>query len=843
MLRRNKHAAPERSRKNAGRVMREAIMSIVTSLKHVLFTATASLTVLPAVQAMAAPNPVKTSPDGALLPVSVDGDKGKVLLTLPAADSEGISGRYLFTQAIKTGLGSADIRIDRGMQGETRVLAFRRMGAKVAVLFENPRYTASGDAAVLQGARASFPFSTVAMLDIVENASGAGATVDLTPLLTSDAMDLAGALGAAAKGFRISDKLSAVDTAAVKVFPRNIEFEAVQTFVSDTPGREVETIAPDPRMVSFTVHSSLVALPEPGFVPRRFDIRSGAHATQVYDFGTPLGSPVLTEYANHFRLEKTDPTAARSPVKKPIVFYIDSAAPEPIRTALAEGVQWWADAFDAAGFIGAFRAEILPAGVDPQDVRYNVVNWADRQNRSWSYGGGVIDPRTGEIVKGNVVLGALRVRQDISIFEALVGTAGDDTGTANDPVRVSLARIRQLGAHEVGHAIGFVHNFSASLQDRASVMDYPGPKVAIANGKLDLGDAYAAGIGAWDKFTVDWLYGQPAPGVDPDKAAADKAVAAHAAGFIFGTDIDGRAADLAVPGVNMWTEGQDKPEDLAHTMQVRRIALDTFGPHVLHAGEPLSNLRRKFVPIWLFHRYSVDATGKIVGGVRYDYAVAGDGRPAPSPVPAAEQLAAIDALVGTLSERELTVPAALSMMLSSGTSARPDAEAQREFLRSAGSAVFDPLVAAEVAAQVTLDSLLAPARLARLQIQHGYDSAQPGVETLLAKLQPVIAAHDSAAGRRIAHRTILSIAASAHDAETPADVAAELDGYLIALSRTYAKAGGESSRALWERAVAATLTDPKRLQAEIDKSGRPRPAVPAGMPIGGETGWFDETME
>ncbi|MGH6745337.1 uncharacterized protein DUF5117 [Novosphingobium sp. PhB55] len=815
-------------------------MSIVARMKSILAAGCAVACLTPMAVA-AAPAAVVSSPDGALLPVLVDAAKGRLLLSLPAADAEGLSGRYLFTQAIKTGLGSAAIRIDRGMQGDTKILVFRRMGGKVAVLFENPRYRASGDAEVAKGARASFPFSTVAMLEMVSEAGG-GVTVDATPLVTSDAMDLAGAIGESAKGYKLSEKLSALDPASVKVFPRNVEFETVQTFTADSAGKELDVLAPDGRAVSVTVHSSLVALPEPGFVPRKFDIRSGSHATQVYDFGTPLGSPMLVEYANRFRLEKTDPTAARSPVKKPIVFYIDSAAPEPIRSALASGVRWWADAFDAAGFIDAFQVAILPAGVDPQDVRYNVVNWTDRQNRSWSYGGGVIDPRTGEIVKGVVVLGALRVRQDITVFEGLVGTAQNNTGGANDPVRVALARISQLGAHEVGHAIGFVHNFKASLQDRASVMDYPGPKVGIADGRLDLGDAYATGIGKWDKFTVDWLYGQPAPGVDGDAEAAAKADAIRKAGLIYGTDIDGRAPDLAVPGVNMWTEGQDTPADLAHTMAVRRLALSGFGPNVLLAGEPLSNLRRKFVPIWLFHRYSIDATGKLVGGVNYEYAVVGDGRDTPRPVPAADQMAAMDALIATLSPRELTVPAALSMLLSSGTSARTDAEAAPEVLRGAGSAVFDPLVAAQVGAQMTLDSLLAPARLTRLHIQHGYDAAQPGVATLLDKLSPVIAAHGDAVSRRIAQTALLAIASARRDPDTPADVAALLDGYLKDTAKGFARARSGSEDGLWQVSMAALLGDPERLETEIGKLSRPRPPIPAGMPIGGETGWFDNIL-
>ena len=263
-------------------------MSIVARMKSIL-AAGCALACLAPMAVAAAPAAVVSSPDGALLPVLVDAAKGRLLLTLPAADAEGLSGRYLFTQAIKTGLGSAAIRIDRGMQGDTKILVFRRMGGKVAVLFENPRYRASGDAEVAKGARASFPFSTVAMLEVVSEAGG-GVTVDATPLLTSDAMDLAGAIGESAKGYKLSEKLSALDPASVKVFPRNVEFETVQTFTADSAGKELDVLAPDGRAVSVTVHSSLVALPEPGFVPRKFDIRSGSHATQVYDFGTPLAA-------------------------------------------------------------------------------------------------------------------------------------------------------------------------------------------------------------------------------------------------------------------------------------------------------------------------------------------------------------------------------------------------------------------------------------------------------------------------------------------------------------------------------------------------------------------------
>ncbi len=456
---------------------------------------------------VAAQQVARAATQAALLPVKAMPAEGRILVTLPAADADGASGRFLYATSLRTGIGSANLRLDRGMLGPEHIVAFRRIGKKVAVTFENHQFRATGDAGVAAGGRTSFPTSIMAMLDIVATEADGGVTVDIAPFLTRDTVGIAESLNAswamagagggsaAGKGFRLVDALSVADAGSVKVFPDNIEVDALQTYQTDTPGREVERIAGEPRQIGFTVHHSFVRLPAPGFVSRKFDIRSAAGGNQYYDYGTPLGEDVVQQFANRFRLEKVDPAAARSRVKKPIIFYIDRAAPEPIRTALLEGVNYWATAFDKAGLIDAFRAEILPAGADPLDVRYSMVNWSNRLTRGWSYGGGIVDPRTGEIIKGNVVIGALRVRQDMAIFEGLVGAAQTNSGSGNDPVRASLDRIRQLGAHEVGHAIGFMHNFAGSTQDRTTVMDYPGPRIKLTDGRIDLSDAYAKGGG------------------------------------------------------------------------------------------------------------------------------------------------------------------------------------------------------------------------------------------------------------------------------------------------------------------------------------------------------------
>ncbi|QJU56572.1 DUF5117 domain-containing protein [Sphingomonas sp. AP4-R1] len=792
-----------------------------------------------ATAALAAPEAVATSKDGALLPVSVDRADGRMLVTLPPMAADGTYGRFLYATVLRTGLGSATVRLDRAMNGPTHVLAFRRFGKKVAAVFENPQFRASGTAAVEAGAKGSFPESIVWMGDIVSQGP-AGVTVDLSSFFTQDVMDIAATLNSETSGFRLSEALSATDAGSVKVFPDNIEVDAYQTFVADKPGKQVTMIASEPRKVSLIVHHSLVRLPGPGYTPRRYDIRTGGFFAPVYDYGTPLGQPIVNDLAARFRLEKTDPNAARSAVKKPIVFYIDDAAPEPIRTALEEGVSWWNQAFDAAGFVNAFQVKPLTPDIDPLDIRYNVVNWIDRLTRAWSWGQWVIDPRTGEIVKSSVILGALRVRQDITIFESLVGKDQENTGGPNDPSRAALARIRQLGAHEVGHAIGFVHNFAGSMQGRISVMDYPGPRIGLKDGQIDLSDAYATGIGTWDKFTVDWLYGQPKPGEDAEKVAEAKAAAMEKTGMIFSTDIDGRAPETPSPTANMWDDGTDSVGELAKLMEVRRIGLARFGPQVLNPGEPLSNLRRVFVPLWLLHRYQMDAAAKLVGGVDYPYGVAGGNRPMAKVVPAADQAKALSGLLATLSPDALTVPAKLLPMLSMGVNGRSDPQFDNEVFANAGSAVFDPLVATDVAARQMLETLLAPERLTRVYEQKLVDPGQLGLDTVLDRLTAtVVDRHATAVERQIAYRAVLTLARTRMNPKTSPNVALLLEGRLRGFADRFGAAKGESEEALWSRGLAALLRDKEALRAALaDKADQAR--IPPGMPIGGSGGWFDD---
>lgn len=782
------------------------------------------------------------SGEAGLLPVRTEAAKGRILVTLPAPAADGVSLRLLYSTALRTGLGSAPLVLDRGRIGNTQLIAFRRIGGKIAVQFENPRFRATGgDAAQQQAVASDFGISTVWLTDIAETLADGRVVIDIAPFLALDTLGVASSLNLDAdsfgigtsssiggKGFRLDAGLSLADPASVKLFPDNLEVDALQTYVTDTPGAEVENIVPEPKKVTFTVHHSFVRLPEPGFVPRPFDPRLGGISTQVVDFSAPLGAPVVHDLATRFRLEKLDPAAPRSRVKKPIVYYLDRNTPEPIRSALLEGIGWWGDAFDAAGYIDAFRVEMLPEGADPLDVRYNMVNWVDRATRGWAYGQQIVDPRTGEIVKGMVVLGSLRARQDIQIFQALVGASELNSGSPNDPVKVALDRLAQLGAHEVGHTLGFAHNFAASTQDRASVMDYPPPRIGLVDGAPDLSDAYAKGIGSWDVATVRWLYGD----------AGEAETAEAAARFRYGQDDNARAADTSYAWGGLWDDGADPTAELARMMEVRAAALSRFGLGALAPGEPVANLRRRFVPLWLLHRYQLVAAAKQIGGVDFTYAVNGSGREAAQPVAPARQRATLEAVLATLSPDAMRVPPALVPLLSAAQNSSYDRQYETEIFATAGGPVFDPLVAADAATSLAVQTLLAPRRLARLVVQQQGDPSALGVGEVLDRLaDTVLASTGDDLGRRIAWRSFATMAQVARRGDTTPEVAAALDQKLtdVAAALAKRKTGSGAERA-WALSLSRALGDAdarEKLAASL-----PRPvSLPPGDPIG-EDDWM-----
>jgi hypothetical protein len=779
-----------------------------------------------------------------LLPVYLDTKGGRVLLAL-TPDAKGECGAYLYQLYMRSGLGSTPIGIDRNNPGATNIIAFRRVGPKVIAELQNYAFRAdAGGPDERAAVRESFAPSIVWSGEVAAEGDGQ-ILVDISTFLTRDAFGVVDDIKRAGQGdYHLALDRSYVDVEDVQVFPENLEFEAHQTYASDKPGSELRGLVPEPHALTLIQHQSLVKLPEPGFVPRRADPRTGTFGHLVVDYGAPLNVATAYRLAARFRLEKTDPSAARSPVKKPIVFYVDRAAPEPIRSALLEGARWWAQAFDAAGFIDAFKVEVLPEGVSPLDARYNVINWVHRQTRGWSYGFGVTDPRTGEIVKGSVLLGSLRARQDEMIFQSLVGADKTGTGSQDDPIVVSLARLRQLAVHETGHALGLAHNFAGSTYgDRASVMDYPPPRIRIDGDRLDFSQAYKVGIGDWDRFAIKWLYSPVPPGRDGEAALEAMVRHGYGQGLRYVRDEDARPTGSAHPNGGLWDDGPDAVASLAEVMKVRQLALSHFGPANIPAGAPLSDLRRVIVPIYLFHRYEVDSVSKSVGGVDFTYAVRGDGLNAPVRVDGKRQRAALGALLATLDPAALDLPDPLIAQLSNGLDGQTDRAYQIEQFGKPHTPVFDLGEAADAAADITLGDLLEPSRLERVAEQGALERTLDHVFA-----GPEESGRRAMLRRRVQLRTVVQLAAVLEDKATPEGVSAQVRAALDRLGRGLAaRTKGEPTDLAQARYLSELLLsrmhDGLAALAEADRKRDMEP--PPGMPIGdgdGEDCWLCEVL-
>ncbi|MFN3618834.1 zinc-dependent metalloprotease [Sphingorhabdus sp.] len=758
-----------------------------------------------------------------LVPVTAGQEDGKIILTMPRQNADGIAGRFLYVAQIETGIGSSATGVDRGAPLRNGIIRFRRAGAKVIAELENTTFVAtSGSAAQKASVANSFTNATLWVGDITSTEKDGSFKFDFAPFLAMDHFGFAQGLG---EGYSLLANRSVADPAKVRMFPDNVEFSALLSFTANRPPPELRNVSPTGADISLWVRHSLVRLPVIP-MPVRHDPYDYIINVPQYDFSVPLGRSMLRKVALRHRLEKTDPNAARSRVKKPIVYYVDSAAPPAIRQALLDGVGWWAEAFDAAGYIDAFRVEELPADVDPLDMRYNVVNWVNRATRGWAYGSSIIDPRTGEILKGSVMLDSLRAQQDVLIFQALVGAGLSDSGDPSDPVAAALARIRQLGAHEVGHTLGFQHNFASSTQSRYSVMDYPAPRVTLTNGKIDLSDAYGVGIGEWDKFTTRYLY------AETDEAARLMAQDAQAKGFRFVSDNDARPISTGNPEGALWDDYADPVAELGRVMKVREAALARFNVDAIPAGQDLASLRRAFVPIWMLHRFQIEAAAKTLGGVTSPSALAGDAVQVTN-ASASAQIAVLDALLSALSVEALTVPARLQPILSYAQGDDGDYATQIEIMPTAGGPVFDSLRATEIGAVHVLDSLLDPQRLNRLEMQHASTSAIPSPVDVIGRLisQADSVASTGAVGRRIATTIALDLARTAREKGLARSIAMQLNGKLLAWSKRLASSRGSDAEAEWRRGLGALLSDQTALAAAVNDRTL-LPTVPPGMPIG-----------
>jgi hypothetical protein len=655
--------------------------------------------------------------------------------------------------------------------------------------------------------------------------------------------------------YKLDESRSAFYLPRTKGFPQNTEIETTLTFTTDgDPGRYVRETTPSPSAVTLREHHSFVQLPDLNYKPRKLDPRAPSFGIEFYDYASPINEPVEKRWIQRFRLEKKDPSAAVSEPVKPIVYYVDNGAPEPIRTALIEGASWWNQAFEAAGFRNAFQVKVLPADADPMDVRYNMINWVHRSTRGWSYGGGVIDPRTGEVIKGNVTLGSLRVRQDFTLGSGLIpqyaGSAclaemspEPDYLAALDPAvdatAMSLARIRQLAAHETGHTLGFGHNFAASSYGRASVMDYPAPWVEIKDGKLDLSNAYATGIGEFDKFAVTFAYAQFAPGAN-DAAEIERILEDGVArGMLYIQDSDARPLGSAHPMASLWDNGTDAVATLKHELDVRRIGLAQFGLTAIPVGTPLSELELKLVPLYLHHRFQAVAAAKSIGGVYFTYAVRTPGGPNPSRVaeivPASQQKAALQALLTTLDVETLRIPERVLQLIPPTASGYGGGTAER--FETHTNPTFDPLGAAAIAADVTVTALLQRERAARTIEQHGREAAIPGFGEVVAALvqrtwggtRPADG-YGQAVQEAVQDVVVQRLIDLAADAQASAQVRAEASAGLRRV-KTVAATMATAHAAAARDDIARFLARP----ADAFKKTDPLP-TPPGEPIGGRGG-------
>ena len=672
-----------------------------------------------------------THVDG-FMDVYLDMKGGKVHLEVAREGED-----FLYVVSLPAGLGSNDIGLDRNQLGGERVVRFERFGPKALLRVPNLDYRAETDnEAERRSVADAFAGGVLEGFKVVAESEGRF-LVDATDFFLRDAHGVVDRLRRSGQGtFRVDPSRSAPYADMIKGFPKNTEVEMLLTFTSDAPGGLVRSVASEPGSFSVRQRHSFIELPPPGYTPRLADPRAGFFGPSFADFASDIGSDMRVRYIARHRLEKKNPEAERSEAVEPIVYWLDAGTPEPVRSALLDGARWWNDAFEAAGFINAFQVRVLPDDADPMDVRYNMINWVHRSTRGWSYGSSVTDPRTGEIIKGHVLLGSLRVRQDYLIAEGLLAPYGENSPPpGTDPMLdMALARIRQLSAHEVGHTIGIQHNFAASPNGRASVMDYPAPLATLtADGQVDLSQAYDTGIGEWDTFVVRYGYTQFPDSIQGHAAREAEALSAilkemRTAGYDFITDADARPTGSAHPDAHLWDNLADPVNALETQMAVREAALSRFGAANIRDGRPVALLEETLVLLYLGHRYQVEAVSKLLGGVHYTYAVKGDGQPLPSPVAAQRQQAALGALLDVLSPGQLALPPHLR----TGIPPRPPGFGRhRELFGRDTGLTFDPYTPAASVSRLVFSLLLDPARTARLAYQDDFDTSLPSLLDVL----------------------------------------------------------------------------------------------------------------
>mgnify|MGYP003674707649 CR=1 FL=1 len=640
---------------------------------------------------------------------------------------ENFEQEFLYVNSLSEGIGSNDIGLDRGQLGNTRIVKFMKAGNKLLLIQPNQDYRAITDnLEEKKSVEQAFAKSVIHGFVIKETNQGKY-LVDATSFFMRDAHGVQGRLSVRKQGSYSLDKSrSAISLERTKAFPKNVEFDVMLTFKGSPKSSNIRSVTPTASLITVNQHHSFIELPDGSYKPRKFDPRSGSNAMSYLDYATPVNESITKRFIYRHRLEKKNPEASKSEPVEPIIYYLDRGTPEPVRSALLDGARWWNQAYEAIGYTNAFQVKMLPEGADLLDVRYNVIQWVHRSTRGWSYGSSVSDPRTGEIIKGHVSLGSLRIRQDFLIAQALQAPYANDDTSDQFALEMALSRIRQLSAHEVGHTIGLAHNFAASTKGRSSVMDYPHPTLSLKDKKVDFTNAYDTKIGDWDKVAIAYSYGEYSG--DEDASLNKLLDDAFKNGARFITDQDARPQGSAHAYAHLWDNGANVSTELDNLLAIRKHAIANFSIDNIKTNQPYSVLEDVFVPLYFFHRYQTEGVTKVIGGLDYSYALKGDGSTIVKRVPGKTEKKALVSVLKTLNVEELAIPKKLLNLFP------PRAfnyGRTRESFKSKTGVAFDPFGAVETASAMTLGLLLHPERVTRLVQHKSLDNSQLGLVEVL----------------------------------------------------------------------------------------------------------------